>query len=174
MGLQSFQQSADAQIAIKGHSKTVIYYLKIKHISLIFVKVSWIQNAEKFFNSNIEEKKYYHFLHFGLLKFSPIYPKKEEEEIKKCDMWHVTREMWHGARDMWHVTCGIWHVTCCGGWTFSQSFSSLALTVCDFWYYEDWEEKAHGPNQSINNKTVCRTAPATPGLLIISIGFHLT
>ena len=70
---------------------------------------------------------------------------------------------------MLHVTRDTWHVTCLGGWTFSQNFSSLALTVCDLWYYEDLEEKAHGltewMNQSMNDETVYRTAPATPGLL---------
>ena len=52
--------------------------------------------------------------------------------------------------DMWHVTCDMWHMTCLGGWTFSQNFSSLALTVCDLKYYEDLEEKAHSVNQLIN------------------------
>ena len=53
--------------------------------------------------------------------------------------------------DMWHVTCDTWHVvTCCRGWTFSQNFSSLALTVCDLWYYEDLEEKADWVTESVN------------------------
>ena len=34
-----------------------------------------------------------------------------------------------------------WHVSSLVGWTFSQNFSSLALTVCDLWYCEDLEEK---------------------------------
>ena len=88
-----------------------------------------------------------------------------------CDMWHVTCDMWHVTCDMWHVTCDTWHVTCLERWTFPQNFSSLALTVCDLWYYEDLEEKAHWVNQlmneSINDEAVYRTAPATPGLLII-------
>ena len=41
------------------------------------------------------------------------------------------------TRDTWHATWNNWHVTCCGGWTFSQSVSSLALLVCDLWYFED-------------------------------------
>ena len=45
--------------------------------------------------------------------------------------------------DTRHVTRDMWHVTRLGGWTFSQNFSSLALTICDLWYYEDLEEKAH-------------------------------
>ena len=44
--------------------------------------------------------------------------------------------------DMWHRTCDVWHMKWGGGWTFSQKFSSIALTVCDLWYYADLEEKA--------------------------------
>ena len=40
-----------------------------------------------------------------------------------------------------------------------------ALTVCDVWYYEDLEEKAHWINQSVKWEAVFRTALATPGLL---------
>ena len=47
-----------------------------------------------------------------------------------CDTWHLTR------RDTWQVTRDMF-----GGLTFSQNFSSLALTVCDLRYYEDLEEK---------------------------------
>ena len=85
----------------------------------------------------------------------------EKKEKKK---WHMTRDMWHVTRDMWHVTR-------LGGWTFTQNFSSLALTVCDLWYYEDilgkgWlnELMNEWVNELINDKAVCRTAPATPGL----------
>ena len=80
-----------------------------------------------------------------------------------CDMWHVTHDTWHVTCDTWHVTRDMWHVW--GGWTFSQNFSSLALTVCDLWYYEDLEEKVHGLTDWINDEAVYRTAPATPGLL---------
>ena len=52
-------------------------------------------------------------------------------------MWHVTRDTWHVTCDTWHVTRDMWHVTWLGGWTFSQNFSSLALTVSDLCYYED-------------------------------------
>ena len=51
-------------------------------------------------------------------------------------MWHVTHDMWHVTHDTWHMTRDMF-----GGWKFSQNFSSLALTVCDLWYYEDLEEK---------------------------------
>ena len=79
-------------------------------------------------------------------------------------MWHVTCDTWHVTCDTWHVTCNTWHVW--GGWTFSQNFSSLALPVCDLWYYEDLEEKGHWISQWMNDKAVYRTALATPGLLI--------
>ena len=58
-----------------------------------------------------------------------------------------------------------------GGEPFSQNFSSLALTVCDLLYYEDLEEKDDGLTHLINDEAVCRTAPATPGLLKMYI-FH--
>ena len=38
--------------------------------------------------------------------------------------------------------------------------------VCDLLYLEDWEEKADGLTELINDEGVCRTAPATPGMLI--------
>ena len=46
---------------------------------------------------------------------SPLCKKK-----KKNYMWH-----------MWCVTGDTWHMTGMGRWTFSQNFSSLALTVCE-------------------------------------------
>ena len=52
--------------------------------------------------------------------------------------------------DTWHVTRDMWHMTRLGGWTFSQNFSSLALTVCDLWYYEDLEEKDDSITELLN------------------------
>ena len=61
---------------------------------------------------------------------------------KKKDIWHMTHDTVHMICDTWHMTCHMVHMTCCGGWKFSQNFSSLGLTVCDLWYYEDLEEQA--------------------------------
>ena len=47
-----------------------------------------------------------------------------------CDTWHVIR----GTRQ---VTRDTWHVTCCGGWTFFQNFSSLALMAWEWRCTED-------------------------------------
>ena len=66
----------------------------------------------------------------------------------------------------WHVTCNTWHVTYGGQWTFSQNFSSLDLTVWDLWCCEYLEEKDRLLVRSISDEAVCRTAPATPGVLI--------
>ena len=81
-----------------------------------------------------------------------------------CDMWHMKCDKWQMTYDMRHVTCDMRHVTCdmLWGWTFSRNVSSLALTVCDLWYYEDFVETAP---HLMNDKVVYRTAPATPGLL---------
>ena len=65
-------------------------------------------------------------------------------------MWHMTCDTCHVTRDMWHVTRDTWHVTRLGGWTFFKNFSSLALTVCDLWYYEDLEEKDELMNELMN------------------------
>ena len=79
-------------------------------------------------------------------------------------MWHVTCDTWHVTRD-----CDMWHVTRLGGWTFSQNFSSLALTVCDLWYYEDLEERDDSITEYISDEAVYRTALPTPGLLKIKL-----
>ena len=89
-------------------------------------------------------------------------------EIVKKKKIHVTHDMWDVTHDTWHVTCDMWHMTRWGGWAFSQNFSSLALTVCDFWYYEDIEEKADLLTDWIYDEAVYRTAQATPGLLIMT------
>ena len=82
-------------------------------------------------------------------------------------MWHVTCDTLHVTRDTWHVT----HEMFGGGVNILSNFSSLALTVCDLWYYEDLEEKDEWPNDWMNHEAVYRTAPATPGLLKIKSMF---
>ena len=70
---------------------------------------------------------------------------------------------------MWRLTSDTWHVTNGGGWTFSQNFSTPARMVYDRQCLEDSEQNDHSMNQwineSMNDKGVYRTAPATPGLL---------
>ena len=75
------------------------------------------------------------------------------------DTWQVTRDTWHVTRDTWYMTRDTWHVL--GGWTFSQHFSSLALT--DYDIMKIWRKRM---THWINDEAVYRTAPATPGLLI--------
>ena len=55
--------------------------------------------------------------------------------------------MWHGTCDTWHITCDMQHMTHdrWGRSTFSPNFSSLAPTVREWRYSEDWEEKEDLP-----------------------------
>ena len=55
------------------------------------------------------------------------------------------------------------------GWTFSTHFSSLALTVRDRQCLEDSEQQDDSLNEWINYEGVCRKAPATQGLLNITL-----
>ena len=75
---------------------------------------------------------------------------------------NVTCDTWHATPDTWHVTSDTWHVTCCGGWTFSQKFSSSALTVCDLWHFEDLKEENYG-NQAITLPALVRPSPSRAG-----------
>ena len=68
--------------------------------------------------------------------------------------------------DMWHVTLDVWHVTHLGRWTSSPNFSFLALTVWELRYFEYISTNHHWMTELMNHGGVCRTAPATPGLLI--------
>ena len=61
----------------------------------------------------------------------------------------------------WHMTHDKWHVTHSVGWTSSQNFSSLALTVWDWQCLEYISTNHH----LVNDEAVYRTAPASPGLL---------
>ena len=60
------------------------------------------------------------------------------------------------------------YVTDAGGWTLCHNFSSLALEVWDRQCIEDSERKDDRPHYYwMNDKGVCRTAPATQSRLII-------
>ena len=66
-----------------------------------------------------------------------------------CDGWHVTGDTWHMTDDTWHV-----------GWTFCQNFRfGIESGWKIFRLKDEWR------NHLINDRGVCRTAPATPGLL---------
>ena len=80
--------------------------------------------------------------------------------------------MWQVTCDMRHVTCDTWLVTGMRRWTFSQNFSSLALTIWERRFVEDIQKifpQVQWLTDLISHKAVCRTAPATPGLLIIAV-----
>ena len=76
-------------------------------------------------------------------------------------MWHETYEMKYAR----HALCHMWYASNIWGEHCLNIFSSQALL---FWSYdEDLEERYDRTNELINDEAVCRTAPATPGLLII-------
>ena len=71
------------------------------------------------------------------------------------------------TRDMWHVTHNMWHMTCLGGVNILSKFqlpSSYRLWVMILWRYGGKGSVA----EWISDEPVYRTAPATPGMLIIS------
>ena len=45
--------------------------------------------------------------------------------------------------------------------------------VSDLSCFEDFEEKDHSISESVNDGDVCRTAPATPGLLNMCVQPHI-
>ena len=85
----------------------------------------------------------------------------------RVDMWHMTCATWDLTPDMWHLTYDMFHLTHRGWWTLCKNFKFLALTVWVWRFCEDSKQKDHLLNQLISEKGVCRTAPATQGLLNI-------
>ena len=79
----------------------------------------------------------------------------------------VFGDRWHMTHDRWQVTLETWHMTRDWWWTLCKNVMSLALMFWDLWWFEDLEEKDRWLSRSISDGGVCRTAPATPGLLII-------
>ena len=71
------------------------------------------------------------------------------------------------TRDTWHMTHSV-------GWTFSQNFSSLAVPVWDYQCFEYISTNHLLLTYWINDKAVCRTAPATPGLVNTIVLDHNT
>ena len=86
-----------------------------------------------------------------------------------CDTWHVTHDTWHMTRDMWHVTPD----TLRGVNILSkvQLPNSYRLWFMILWRSGGKGSRTHWLTDWINDEAVYRTAPATPGLLII-MGCH--
>ena len=73
--------------------------------------------------------------------------------------------MWYLTPDTWHVTHDICHMTHRGWWPLCQNFKSLALQFGHNDVLKIWRKRSltDWMNESINDKGVYRTAPATPG-----------
>ena len=78
-------------------------------------------------------------------------------------MRQVTRDRWHMTHDMWHETHDTWFgVNILSKFQLSSSKHFDIYVPVNIWKKRmtDWL------NELMNDKSVCRTAPATPGLLI--------
>ena len=77
----------------------------------------------------------------------------------------MTSEMWHVTPDMWHMT------PICGGGEpslkISASYLVLVLSYCLLNIFTKDDPVNELMNKLMNKEGVCRTAPATPGLLNI-------
>ena len=87
------------------------------------------------------------------------------------DMWHLTCDTWHVTPDTWHMTPNIWDVSrdTQGVMKIVSKFQlprSFGLGVKVSWRFWTKGWLAEWMNESIIDEAVCRTAPATPGLLI--------
>ena len=71
--------------------------------------------------------------------------------------------------NMRHLTHEMWHWTCGGRCTFSQNFSSLAITVLEWRCFENIFKMEESMNELIiiDDRWILRTAPAIMGLLKI-------
>ena len=96
------------------------------------------------------------------------------KNIKKIhmtsDIWNMTSDTWHVTYNRWHMTCDTWKVGEVDLLSKFQLPSFYGLGVKVFWRYVHKGSLTDWLNSFImNDKGVCRTAPATQGLLNISI-----
>ena len=103
------------------------------------------------------------------------FPRTLESGMQNCPIWakwspvgapplnKINKQKLPVTHDTWHVTRDAWRVTRGGRWSFSQNFSSLALTA--FWWFWGKRSGTEWINYLMSNKGVCRTAPVAPGLL---------
>ena len=89
------------------------------------------------------------------------------------DTSHLTLDTWHLTPDTWHLTPDMWHLV---GDEHPLKISRLLLSLFGrdcalkiFFHKPSLSELMNEwMNELINYEAVCRTAPATPGLLIMS------
>ena len=83
--------------------------------------------------------------------------------------------MWHVNCDTWHETCDMWHMM---RENILSNVSSSAHTIWARQCLQDSEQKDDSNewyewiNQLISYGGDCRTAPASPGLLMTTMGAH--
>ena len=81
-----------------------------------------------------------------------------------CDTWHVSCDTWHVTHDTWHMACDmLWGVNIL---TKFQLPSFYGLWFIISWRFGGKGLRTKWMNEWIHDGGDCRTAPATPGLLI--------
>ena len=91
-------------------------------------------------------------------RFRPRWEQTLHQQVSPHDMWHVKCDTWYVTRDTWHITHDRWREV--NPLSKFNLPSSYGLGVKVFWrYFNKWWIA-----DLIN---VCRTTPATPGLLTI-------
>ena len=86
---------------------------------------------------------------------------------RTCATWHVTPDTWHLTHDTWHLTPDTWPLKC-DTWWGVNIVSEFHLPSCNglgFMMFSRSGGKG-SVTDPLNDGCVCRTAPATPGLLI--------
>ena len=115
-------------------------------------------------------KLQFSFVCLSIILSTPLPPTPQNPFLwgnRKNDMGHTTCDAWHLTHDRWHMTCDIWHMTCDMLWGVNI-LSKFQLPSCyGLWFIISWTLGGKGSRTDwlINDKGVCRTAPAKPGLL---------
>ena len=93
-------------------------------------------------------------------------PNKLHYFVKK-KKWHVTQDKWHMTHDMWYMVGGE-----CSLKISAPQLLWFGITVPWIYFHKQW--LSGRLNQLINHRGDCRTAPATPFLLIIFLEIYST
>ena len=84
-----------------------------------------------------------------------------------CDMWHVKWDTWNVTHDMWHMAPDMWHLTHDRWGVGEPSLKMPAPLLLRFGNKGLLRIFWQRQSESIYEEGVCRTSPATPGVLNI-------
>ena len=129
---------SDDYFVLIVHLYQNLHFLLCLYEYILFLKLDGVGPI----NNRPSPAKLHHFV-----------PQKKKKKVT-CDTWHVTR-------DTWHMTCDTF------GEVNIPSKFQLPSSYC-LWFMIIWRSGGKGwLSKWVSNEAVYRTAPATPGLLII-------